>query len=143
MLELDQRVDSLERMNREMAQQVEAYYASKTTPPSEKEGEIFVQTADGKGVPIRRPADASPIAAHEHQPGPKPDRKKMATVGAMYRINRLVRTLGEVVQSLFRDPQQDRPKTQRPHRCRKPMRAMLNHTDMDGQEVDGRAGGFG
>jgi hypothetical protein len=142
-LGLDQYVDSLERMNREMAQEAEAFQVSLPRPPAEEEGEIFVETADGKGVPIRRPADAPPIVDHQHRRGPKPDRKKMATVGAVYSINRLVRTPEEVVESLFRDPRQPRPKTKRPHPCHKRMRAMLDHIDSNGDEVDGRAAVFG
>ncbi|NUN03969.1 MAG: ISKra4 family transposase [Bryobacteraceae bacterium] len=142
-LELNQHVDSLERMNREMAKQVEAFHVSQTAPPAKEEGEILVQTADGKGVLIRRPADAPPITAHQHQPGPKPDRKKMATVGAVYSIDRFVRTPEEVVESLFRDPQQERPKSPRPRPCHKRMRAMLDHTDIYGDEIDGRAAIFG
>jgi hypothetical protein len=142
-LGLDQHVDSLERMNREMAQEAEAFQVSLPPPPAEEEGEIFVETADGKGVPIRRPADAPPIVDHQHRRGPKPDRKKMATVGAVYSINRLVRTPEEVVDSLFRDPRQPRPKTERPHPCHKRMRALLDHIDVNGDEVDGRAAVFG
>ena len=138
-LGLTQHVDSLEHMNQEMAQQADAFQASQPVPPAEEEGEIFVQTADGKGVPIRRPADAPPIMDHQHRTGPKPDRKKMATVGAVYSIDRLVRTPEEVVESLFRDPRQPRPKTPRPHPCHKQMRAMLDHRDVNGDEVDGRA----
>ena len=141
-LGLDQHVDSLERMNREMAQQAEAFQVSLPVPPAEEEGEIFVQTADGKGVPIRRPADAPPIMDHRHRRGPKPDRKKMATLGALYSIDRLVRTPQEVVESLFRDPQQPRPKTPRPHPCHKRMRAVLDHLDREGDEVNGRAAVF-
>jgi hypothetical protein len=140
---LDQYVNNLERMNREMAQGVEAFQASQAVPPAKEEGEVFVQTADGKGVPIRRPADAPPIMDHQHQSGPKPDRKKMATLGAVYSINRLIRTPEEVVKSLFRDPRQERPKTPRPHPCHKRMRAMLDHRDCNGDEVDGRAAVFG
>jgi hypothetical protein len=62
-------------MNREIAKQAEAFHAAQAVPPAEEEGEIFVQTADGKGVPIRRPADAPPILDHRHRSGPKPDRK--------------------------------------------------------------------
>ena len=126
-LGLNQYVDSLEHMNQEMAQQADAFQASLPVPPAKEEGEIFVQTADGKGVPIRRPADAPPIMDHQHRSGPKPDRKKMATLGAVYSIDRLVRTPEEVVESLFRDPRQPRPKTPRPHPCHKQMRAMLDH----------------
>jgi len=142
-LDLNQHVDSLERMNREMAKPVEAFHASQAVPPKEEEGEIFVQTADGKGVPIRRPADAPPIMDHQHRSGPKPDRKKMATVGAVYSIDRFRRTPEDVVESLFRDPTKKRPKTRRVHPRHKRMRAMLDHHDVHGDEVDGRAAIFG
>lgn len=142
-LGLEQHVDSVERMNRQMANQVEAFHSAQSVPPAEEEGEVFVQTADGKGVPIRRPADAPPIEDHRHQRGPKPDRKRVATVGAVYSIDRLVRTPEDVVESLFRDPQQPRPKTPRPHPCHKRVRAMLDHCDEYGDEIDGRAAVFG
>lgn len=142
-LGLEQYVDSVERMNRNMAQEVEAFHASLETPPVAEEGEIFVQTADGKGVPIRRPADAAPIHEHRHGKGPKPDRKKMATVGAVYSVDSFVRTPDEVVESLFRDPQEERPKRKRPRPCHKRMRAALNHMNAAGDEIDGRAAIFG
>ena len=142
-LGLEQYVDSVERMNRDMAREVEAFHASLETPPAEEEGEIFVQTADGKGVPIRRPADALPIYNHRHDKGPKPNRKKMATVGAVYSVDPFVRTPEEVVESLFREPQEERPKRRRPRPCHKRMRAALNHTNAEGDEIDGRAAIFG
>ena len=138
-LGLDQYVDSLERTNRNMAQEVDAFHASLETPPAEEEGDIFVQTADGKGVPIRRPADAPPIHGHRHDKGPKPGLKKMATVGAVYSVDPFVRTPEEVVESLFRDPRDERPKRKRPRPYHKRMRAVLNHTNADGDEIDGRA----
>ena len=82
-LGLNQYVDSLEHMNQEMAQSADMFQATLPVPPAKEEGEIFVQTADGKGVPIRRPADAPPIMDHQHRSGPKPDRKKMASLGAV------------------------------------------------------------
>ena len=139
-LGLNQYVDSLEHMNQEMARPADMFQASLPVPPAKEEGEIFVQTADGKGVPIRRPADAPPIMDHQHRTGPKPDRKKMATLGAVYSIDRLVRTPEEVVESLFRDPRQPRPKTPRPHPCHKQMRAMLDHRRHEWRR-GGRAGG--
>jgi hypothetical protein len=142
-LGLKQYVDSLEHMNQEMARSAEMFQLTLPAPPAKEEGQIFVQTADGKGVPIRRPADAPPIMDHQHRTGPKPDRKKMATVGAVYSIDRLVRTPEEVVESLFRKPGEPRPKTPRPHPCHKQMRAMLDHVDMNGDAVDGRAAVFG
>jgi hypothetical protein len=142
-LDLSQHVDSLERMNREMAKPVEAFHAAQAAPPTEEEGEVFVQTADGKGVPIRRPADAPPIMDHQHRSGPKPDRKRMATVGAVYSIDRFRRTPEDVVESLFRDPTKKRSKTRDVHPRHKRMRAMLNHRDVNGDEIDGRAAVFG
>jgi len=143
MLGLPQCVDSLERMNREMSQQVEAFHAVQEPPPVKEEGAIFVQTGDGKGVKIRRPADAKPIENHRHQSGPKPDRKRMATVGAVYSINPFVRTPEEVVESLFRNPEEKRPKRERPRPCHKHLRAMLTHENAAGEEIHGRAGVFG
>jgi hypothetical protein len=142
-LGLQQHVDSLEHMNREMSQQVEAFHGVQQPPPAEEEGAIFVQTGDGKGVKIRRPADAAPIQDHAHKSGPKPDRKRMATVGAVYSVNRFVRTPEEVVESLFRDPQEEHPKRDRPRPCHKHLRAMLTHTDAQGEIFDGRAVVFG
>jgi hypothetical protein len=124
-LGLEQHVDSLERMNREMARGVDAFHATQEAPPPEEEGQILVQTADGKGVPIRRPADTPPIQDHQHQRGPKPDRKKMATVGAVYSVDPFVRTPEEVVDLLFRDPQEGGTrgdKRKRPRPCHKRMR---------------------
>jgi hypothetical protein len=65
---------------------------------------VVVLSADGKGVPRRKPAAAPPIAAHQHQKGPKPGRKKMAVVGTVYQIDRHRRTPEEVVEALFREP---------------------------------------
>ena len=67
----------------------------------------------------------------------------MATVGAVYSVDRLVRTPEEAVESLFRDPQEERPKRRRPRPCHKRMRAALNHTNAEGDEIDGRAAIFG
>ena len=52
-LEFSQSVDSLERMNRKMAQLVVDYWDWLETPPTSEEGELMVVSADGKGVPIR------------------------------------------------------------------------------------------
>lgn len=108
-LGLSQHVDSLERMSRGMSASAEEFCWSQPAPPAEEEGEILVESADGKGVPIRHAADASPIRDHEHRRGPKPDRKRMATVGAVYSVDRFVRTPEQVLEALFHDPQATRP----------------------------------
>ena len=53
---------------------------------------------------MRKPAAAPSIAAHQHQKGPKPGRKKMAVVGTVYQVDRYQRTPEAVVQALFREP---------------------------------------
>ena len=104
MLGLKPSVASLEAMTRTLAGAVAGYEA--TPPPAAPAtGEqIVVSSADGQGVPLRQPAAAPAIAAHDHARGPKPDRKKMAVLGAAYQIEPHVRTPLAVVEALFRDP---------------------------------------
>lgn len=97
-----QAVDSLERMNRQMAGESEAFRASRKAPPSREEGQIVVLTADNKGVPMRRPADQRPVGSHRKK-GEKANKKQLATLGTVYTVDRNVRSAGQVVAALFRD----------------------------------------
>ena len=121
-----QPVDSLERMNRKMANAVAEFWDAQPPPPARGEAELVVVTADGKGVPIRRSADQAPIEDHRPKKGPKPNRKKIATLGAVYTIERHRRTPEEVAEALFQDPQ-DKPveKSKRPEPQHKRVRASL------------------
>jgi hypothetical protein len=144
-LDVRQHVDSLERMNQAMASHVDTFHVHQEPPPASEEGAILVETADGKGVPIRRPADAPRIEDHEPRVGPKPDRKKMATLASVYSVDPYVRTPQDVVEALFRDPKtdrQDKPPA-RPRPCHKRVRACLNFTDADGEELLARPAMFG
>jgi hypothetical protein len=139
---LKQPVDSLERMNRHMAEAVAAFRQTRPLPPADQEGAVVVAQADGKGVVMRRPADGPAIAGHR-QKGRKANRKRMAIVGALYSIDRFVRTPHEVVESLFRDPRQPRPKSPpRPAPVGKHVWASLTHAH-DGVEVSGAEVVFG
>lgn len=144
-LDVRQHVDSLERTNQTIASYVEAFHVQQQPPPASEEGAILVETADGKGVPIRRPADAPPIHDHEHRVGPKPDRKKMATLASVYSVDPFPRTPEDVVKSLFRDPRADREDkpSARPRPCHKRVRACLNYTDSEGEEIVARPAMFG
>jgi hypothetical protein len=143
-LGLKQHVDSLERMSRSLADDAEAFCWSQPPPPAEEEGELLVQTTDGKGVPMRRPADAAPIQDHEHRPGPKPDRKKVATLGSVYTVDRYVRTPEDILEALFRDPQDPDPqRPKRPRPCHKRVYAQLTQELGEGDVVDGSAAVFG
>lgn len=105
-LGVEQPVDSLERNNRRMAASVESFRDARPVPGPADEGEVFVVSADGKGVPMRRgPADP-PAKAHRGK-GDKANKKRMAIVGAVYSVDRHPRTAAEVTAALFRDPRPD------------------------------------
>ena len=146
-LGVSQHVDSLERMSRQMATTAEEFSWSQPAPPAAEEGQILVESADGKGVPIRHAADAPPIRDHAHRRGPKPDRKRMATIGAVYSVDRFVRTPEQVLEALFHDPQQPRPDDlpQRPRPQHKRTYARLDDDPRvpRGQRVNGQAATFG
>lgn len=135
-LGFSQVVDSLERMNRSMAEEVPAYRDSKPIPAAVEEGEILVVSADGKGVPIRRKLGEAAIFGHRKK-GEKRNKKRMATVGAIYTIDPLHRTPEQVVESLFRDPTQDRlqKKKDRPHPVHKELLASLTFEE-GGEEIN-------
>jgi hypothetical protein len=139
-LGLGQHVDSLERLSRQAAPQVEPFRRSLPVPPAAEEGELLVQTADGKGVPMRRPADAPPIRGHDRKRGPKKDRKKMAIVGAVYTVDRYVRTPEQVLEALFHEPGPPRPEATRPRLCHTRVCARLkDYTDAQAVRHDGLA----
>lgn len=142
-LGLRQHVDSLERMNRQMATETDAFHAQQSVPPANEEGAILVQSGDGKGVPLRHVADTRRIEEHRGRSGPKPDRKKMATLGAVYSIDPHLRTPEEVLESLFREAGAPRVKSDRPRPCHKRVRASLDYVDEEGELLRGAANIFG
>jgi hypothetical protein len=54
----------LEGMNRAVAAYAPAFQASLEVPPPAEEGPLLVVTADGKGVPMRRPPQDGPKPLH-------------------------------------------------------------------------------
>src|SRR5215212_3440589 len=99
LLGLKQSTDSLERMNRQMAEAVHSFRLARPVPSAAEEGEVMVAQADGKGVVMRRPANEPKIQAHRTK-GQKANQKRMATVGTIYSVDRVVRTPADVVASL-------------------------------------------
>jgi hypothetical protein len=95
-------VDSLERMTRKMGESVGSFRTSLEKPPAEEEGGILVTTGDGKGVPMRRPADQRPVGARRKK-GEKANKKQMATIGCVYTVDPKHRSAEEVVEALFRE----------------------------------------
>src|SRR5512143_3548408 len=103
-LGIEQSVASLEQTTHTLATAVDDFRATQPPAPVAEAPQMIVLSGDGKGVPIRKPATAPPIQAHDYQRGPKPDRKKMALVGSGYQIAPYRRTPHEVVDALFHDP---------------------------------------
>lgn len=99
-----------EQMNQRMAEHAEAFGLQQAAPPPDEEAEILVATADGKGVPMRRPLDERVRRGPRRVKGEKANKKQMAYVGAVYTIDRFRRTADEVLDELARrERATDRP----------------------------------
>ena len=131
-LGLRQSVRALEHMNQHMAQSVEGFRKQQPAPPPEEEGSILVLTADGKGVIMRRDEE-EPAPKGRLNAGEKVNKKRVATVGAVYSIAPFVRTADEIVDEVMRDM----AKKRRPKPQHKRVRAELTR-EIDGREVNGK-----
>lgn len=103
-------VNMLEHLNRRMGEQAEGFLDRLPTPPAKEEGQLLVFTADGKGVPLVK-ADAQRVPAFDK--AERPGNRRMATLAAVYTIDRYPRTPQQIVAALFRDDAGPRP-TDRP-----------------------------
>jgi len=122
MLRLTQSVDSLEGVNRQMAQEVGWFRDLQGSPPAAEEGQFVVVTADCKGVVIRGQGTPT-VCGGERPAGQRANQKRMATVGAVYTVDPDVRTADDVVAALFHDP--DYQPSPRPEPCHKRVWASL------------------
>lgn len=122
MLKLKQSVDSLEEMNRQVAQEVGWFRDTQGSPAAAEEGQVVVVTADCKGIVIRGQGTPT-VCGGERPGGQRANQKRMATVGAVYSVDRYERTAAEVVAALFRDP--DYEAGPRPEPCHKRVWASL------------------
>lgn len=133
LLGLKPSVRSVEDMNRTMADVAATFSDQRPTPPAAEEGELVVLTGDGKGVVMRRP----PVEEPRQHPGKtrkaKNGKKQMACVGALYTIDRFVRTPDQVIDELQR---QQRAKD-RPQPCHKHVWAEMTCV-VDGETCNGR-----
>ena len=92
-----------EQMNQHMAQDAEILQAHQSPPEPDTEGEILVATADGKGVPMRKPLEERTHRSHPRRgKGEKANKKQMAYVGAVYSIDRFPRSATDVVDEVCR-----------------------------------------
>ena len=107
---------ALEGMNRAVARYAPAFQASLGVPPPDEEGPLLVVTADGKGVPMRRPPQDGPRPHHRRTKGEKANKKQMACVGAVYTIEPFVRTADDILDEVVRGERAaDRPRPQHKH----------------------------
>lgn len=109
-------VDTAEEHVRQMAGHAASFHAAEATPPPEEEAELLVATADGKGVPMRRPPQERARRAPRRAKGEKANKKQMAYVRAVYTIDRFRRTADEIIDELLRHERAgDRPRPQHKH----------------------------
>jgi hypothetical protein len=109
-------VHTLERMSQEMADSVVPFREAIESPPATEEGPILVVTADGKGVPMRRPVQDGPKRHHRRTKGEKANKKQMACVGAVYSIKPFVRTADDILDEVIRhEKTKDRPEPAHKH----------------------------
>src|SRR5262249_49906537 len=107
---------ALEGMSRAVAAYAPAFRAALEVPPPEDEGPLLVVTADGKGVPMRRPPQDGPRPHHRRTKGEKANKKQMACVGAVYSIEPFVRAAEDIIDEVLRDRKaEQRPRPQHKH----------------------------
>jgi hypothetical protein len=90
-------------MDQELAGFVVPFRDAAEPPPPAEEGSIPVVTADGKGVPMRRPIPEGPRRHHRRTKGEKANKKQMTCVGAVYSIEPFVRTADDILDEVLRD----------------------------------------
>jgi len=107
---------TLEHMSREVAGYALDFQEALPLPPPGEEGPLLVVTADGKGVPMRRPPQDGPRPHHRRTKGQKANRKQMACVGAVYTIEPFGRKADEILDEVLRDGRGgDRPEPKHKH----------------------------
>ena len=86
-----------EHMSREVAAYAPAFRGTLPLPPPEEEGPLLIVTADGEGVPMRRPSQDGPRSHHRRTKGQKATKEQMGCVGAVYTIEPFMRTAEDIL----------------------------------------------
>jgi hypothetical protein len=126
-------VNSLERINRNLADEAEDFLFGLPIPAPKDEGEILVVSGDGKGVPMVRES-VEPVPAFEKRE--HPGNRKMATLATVYSVDRFVRTPDEIVAALFRESTDETP-VKRPQPVGKAVVGYLTRIDDENEPVPG------
>ncbi len=107
---------TLEPMSPTVAGYAPAFQDALPSPPPEEEGSLLVVTADGKGVPMRRPPQEGPTPHHRRTKGEEANKKQMACVGAVYSLAPFVRKAEDILGEVLRDERAgDRPRPRHKH----------------------------
>jgi hypothetical protein len=94
---------SLEQILPEAAQDFDAFYSQRLAEPSPPAASILVVAVDCKGIPMVKPDQpVHTVRPSRRTKGQKANRKKMATVAAVFAREPWIRTPQQVVESLFR-----------------------------------------
>jgi len=88
---------SLEEILPDAAQDFNAFYRQRSPEPAT--GSILIAAVDGKGIPMVKPSGAQP--KRRLTKGQKANKKRMATVAAVFTRAPWVRTPQQVIESLF------------------------------------------
>jgi len=110
---------SLEEVIPEAAQDFDAFYAERTPKPWTETGALLVAAVEGKGIPMIKPGGAQRKVRLTK--GQKTNRKRMATVAAVFTRAPWIRTPPQVLESLFdmdRTPRASDPPPPRPEHQR-------------------------
>ncbi|MHB8351221.1 MAG: ISKra4 family transposase [Thermoplasmata archaeon] len=87
---------------------VDAFYAQRAGIDPRTAGPILVASIDCKGIPMARPGPAPRVVRRGK--GEKPNKKRMATVAAVFTMKPRVRTPLQVVESLFNPETRTHPR---------------------------------
>lgn len=93
---------SAEQMVVEAAQDFDFFYQQRKPMPPELSGPIVVCAVDCKGIPMKKPEPVQ--QKFKKKKGEKANKKRMATVAAVFTQEPRIRTSEDVVKSLFRTP---------------------------------------
>ncbi|MCA9047294.1 MAG: ISKra4 family transposase [Planctomycetaceae bacterium] len=93
-------VETLQRINARVGEQAEAWLDQLQAPEPAEKVELLVLTADSKGVPLNK-ADARTVPLFDDEP--RRGNRRMATLAAVYSVDRFSRTKDDVLAALFRD----------------------------------------
>lgn len=133
MLGLSLNVHSAEQTSQRLAERVEQFRLEQPVPAASEEAEILVATADGKGVPMRRPVEERARHGVRRRKGEKANKKQMAAVGAVYSIAPFARTPDDVIDEVQRRERA----TERPRPQNKRVWAELTRMH-EGEEFSGK-----